>query len=77
VYSWTRLAPAATFLYASSPLSTPPTPSSDNRQLHSNAKEKRRKTVENSFPFLVVATDNFTALRKKKEEKQWKILFHS
>jgi hypothetical protein len=67
VYSWTRLAPAATFLYASSPLSTPPTPSSYNRQLHSNAEEKRRKTVENSIPLLVVTTNNFTAMKKKKE----------
>jgi hypothetical protein len=75
VYSWTRLAPAATFLYASSPLSTPPTPSSDNRQL--NCNEKRIETVENSFPFLVVTTNNFTAMRKKKEEQQLKILFHS
>jgi hypothetical protein len=37
--------------------------------------KKRIKTVENSFPFLVVTTNNFTAMRKKKEEKQMKILF--
>jgi hypothetical protein len=40
-------------------------------------KEQRRKTVENSFPLLEVTTDNFTAMRKKKEEKQLKIPFHS
>jgi hypothetical protein len=28
-------------------------------------KEKRRKTVENSFPFLVVTTDNLTAMKKR------------
>jgi hypothetical protein len=37
---------------------------------------KRRKTVENSYPLLVVTTDNLTALRNKKEEKQQKILIN-
>jgi hypothetical protein len=27
--------------------------------------KKRIKTVENSFPFLVVTTDNFTAMKKR------------
>ncbi len=32
-------------------------------------KENRRKTAQNSFPLLVVTTDNFTGLWKKNEEK--------
>jgi hypothetical protein len=35
--------------------------------------KKRIKTIEHSFPLLVVTTDNFTAMRKKNEEKQLKI----
>ncbi len=45
-----------------------------NRQLHSNVKEKRRITVENSFPLLVVTTDNFTAMWKKNTRKNsWRL----